>query len=68
MTLRVHLNKSSGFLRVSEYLQKLLLIPSYDGLSLRRFSGHFCESSKYVPTEHHWTYDIMLVWFRKIMS
>ena len=61
MTLHVHLKKSSGFLRVSEYLQKLLLILSYDGLCLRRFSGHFCQSSKYVPSEHHWTYGIMLI-------
>ena len=33
----------------------LKIVSNYDELQLRRFSGHFSKSSKYVPTEQHWT-------------
>ena len=56
MSLLVRLKKSLGFLRFLEYLWRMLLISSYNGLHLRRFPGHFSKSLKYVTKERQWIY------------
>lgn len=56
MTLHVRLKKFLGFFRFLEYLERLLLISSCDGLYYTWFPGHFSKHSKCITTEHHWTY------------